>query len=120
MTQPVWLPGAGSAGKRLAGERTIETSLLPAEKVSRGGCLRLQQALRLSRCSYPDSGVRNNMSSSDAIVLVGEGRRRPSPFSLGLTETAAIGAVKSTVVIRNDAAQPETPTKLPAARMNAE
>jgi len=83
------------------------------------GCLRLQQAFRLSRCSYPDSGVRNNMSSSDAIVLAGEGRRRPSPFSLGLTETAAISAVKSTVMIPNVAAQPGTRTKLTAEQMDA-
>ena len=59
------------------------------------------------------------MSSSDAIVLAGDGRRRPSPFSLGLTETAAIGAVKSTVMIPNVAAQPGTRTKLTAEQMDA-
>jgi RNA polymerase sigma-70 factor (ECF subfamily) len=64
------------------------------------------------------------MSSSDAIVLAGEGRRRPSPFSLGLSETAAVGAVKSgavksTVMMPNAAAQPGTRTKLSAEQMDA-
>jgi RNA polymerase sigma-70 factor (ECF subfamily) len=59
------------------------------------------------------------MSSSDTIVLAGEGRRRPSPFSLGLRETAAVGAVKSAVMIPNAAAQPGTRTKLSAEQMDA-
>ena len=59
------------------------------------------------------------MSSSDAIVLAGEVRRRPSPFSLGLSETAAVGAVKSSVMIPNAAAQPGTRTKLSAEQMDA-
>ena len=59
------------------------------------------------------------MSSSEAIVLVGESRRRPSPFSLGLTETAAIGAVKSTAVMPNAAAQPGARTKLTAEQIDA-
>jgi RNA polymerase sigma-70 factor, ECF subfamily len=59
------------------------------------------------------------MSSSDTIVLAGEGRRRPSPFSLGLRETAAVGAVKSSVMIPNAAAQPGTRTKLSAEQMDA-
>jgi RNA polymerase sigma-70 factor (ECF subfamily) len=59
------------------------------------------------------------MSSSDAIVLAGESRRRPSPFSLGLSEATALGAVKSTVMMPNAAAQPGTRTKLTAEQMDA-
>lgn len=60
------------------------------------------------------------MSSSDAIVLVGEGRRRPSPFALGLRETVAGGAaVKSTVAMPNATAQPGTRTKLTTEQMEA-
>jgi RNA polymerase sigma-70 factor, ECF subfamily len=59
------------------------------------------------------------MSSSDAIVLAGEGRRRPSPFNLGLSETVANGAVKSSVMMPNAAAQPGTRTKLTAEQMDA-
>ena len=60
------------------------------------------------------------MSSSNAIVLAGAGRRRPSPFSIGLRETVAIGAaVKSTVVMPNAAAQPGTRSKLTAEQMEA-
>lgn len=59
------------------------------------------------------------MSSSDAIVLAGEGRRRPSPFNLGLSETAVFSAVKSSVMTPNAAAQPGTRTKLTAEQMDA-
>jgi len=106
-------------GKEVWGRSNHRDKFTASGESFRRGCLRLQQAIRLSRCSYPDSGVRNNMSSSDAIVLAGEVRRRPSPFSLGLTETAAIGAVKSTVMIPNVAAQPGTRTKLTAEQMDA-
>ena len=60
------------------------------------------------------------MSSSDAIVLAGQGRRRPSPFALGLRESTGLGAtVKSAVVMPNAAAQPGTRTKLTAEQMEA-
>jgi RNA polymerase sigma-70 factor (ECF subfamily) len=60
------------------------------------------------------------MSSSDAIVLPGEIRRRPSPFALGLAGNAPAGAeaVKSTAVSRT-AAQPGTRVKLTAEQMEA-
>jgi RNA polymerase sigma-70 factor (ECF subfamily) len=60
------------------------------------------------------------MSSSDAIVLSGELRRRPSPFALGLAGDASgtPEAVKSTVVSRT-AAQPGTRVKLTAEQMEA-
>ena len=57
------------------------------------------------------------MSSSDAIVLAGESRRRPSPFSLSFREGAGVGAVKSTVMMPNAAAHPGTRTKLTAEQM---
>jgi len=70
--------------------------------------------------------------SSDAIVLgqdslrgnvqdgVGEVRRRPSPFALGLLESdGAAVAVKSGAVMPNAAAQPGARTKLTAAQMEA-
>ena len=60
------------------------------------------------------------MSSSDAIVLAGQGRRRPSPFALGLRETAGTSAaVKSAVVMPNAAAQPGTRIRLTAEQMEA-
>ena len=60
------------------------------------------------------------MSSSDAIVLAGQGRRRPSPFALGLRETAGTSAaVKSAVVMPNAAAQPGTRIRPTAEQMEA-
>ena len=60
------------------------------------------------------------MSSSDAIVLAGHSRRRPSPFALGLRETAgANAAVTSAVVMPNTAAQPGTRSKLTAEQIEA-
>jgi RNA polymerase sigma-70 factor (ECF subfamily) len=59
------------------------------------------------------------MSSSDAIVLVGEGRRRPSPFAVGLRESAAASAAVKSAVMPNAAAQPGTRTKLTAEQMEA-
>jgi RNA polymerase sigma-70 factor, ECF subfamily len=83
-------------------------------------CLRFQGGTRLSRCKLPDSGVRNSMSSSEAIVLAGEGRRRPSPFALGLRETETVAiAVKSAVAMPNAAAQPGARTKLTVEQMEA-
>jgi RNA polymerase sigma-70 factor, ECF subfamily len=81
-------------------------------------------------CSHPDSGVRTSMSTSEAIVLVGEGRRRPSPFALGLRETEGVraaegmaaggmeDAVKSGAMPRV-AAQPGARAKLTAEQMEA-
>ncbi len=60
------------------------------------------------------------MSLSDAILLGGESRRRPSPFALGLRETqAADRAVESTVVMPPAAVQPGTRSKLTAEQMEA-
>jgi RNA polymerase sigma-70 factor (ECF subfamily) len=60
------------------------------------------------------------MSSSDAIVLTGEGSRRPSPFALGLLETEAMGIqVKSTAVMSDSVVQPGTRSKLTAEQVEA-
>ena len=59
------------------------------------------------------------MSSIEAIVLPGDGRRRPSPFALGLIETeASADAVKSSVMPRT-AAQTGLRTKLTAEQVEA-
>ena len=54
------------------------------------------------------------MSISEAVVVAGVARRRPSPFALGLDETAAAG-IESSAVMPKAAVQP-----VPRARMNAE
>jgi len=54
------------------------------------------------------------MSISEAVVVAGVSRRRPSPFALGLDETAAAG-IESSAVMPKAAVQP-----VPRARMNAE
>lgn len=111
--------GACVVGEKSSGGSGHHHKFTASRETFAWRCLRLQAAIRLSRCGYPDSGVRNSMSSSDAIVLAGEGRRRPSPFSLGLSEVAAVGAVKSTVMMPNAAAQSGTRTKLTAEQMDA-
>jgi RNA polymerase sigma-70 factor (ECF subfamily) len=67
--------------------------------------------------------------SSEAIVLsqsgmqegVGEGRRRPSPFALGLLETeAAEHAVKSVAAMPNAAAPPDSRAPGTRAKLTAE
>lgn len=55
------------------------------------------------------------MSISNAIVLGGEGRRRPNPFSVGLRE--ALNGVESAAV--NAAAQPSTRARLSAEQLEA-
>jgi RNA polymerase sigma-70 factor, ECF subfamily len=58
--------------------------------------------------------------SSNAIVLGGESRRRPSPFALGLNENVAEGiAVKSTAVMPQTATQTGVRAKLTAEQMEA-
>jgi RNA polymerase sigma-70 factor (ECF subfamily) len=65
------------------------------------------------------------MSSSDAIVLNGgggsvDGRRRPSPFALGLLETAAMGnAVNSVVAVSKATTQTGIRAKLTPEQMEA-
>jgi RNA polymerase sigma-70 factor (ECF subfamily) len=56
--------------------------------------------------------------SSEAIVLGGENRRRPSPFSLGLIENEGI-AVKSTAVMPQSAIQTGVRAKLTAEQLEA-
>jgi RNA polymerase sigma-70 factor (ECF subfamily) len=61
------------------------------------------------------------MSISNAIVLGGEGRRRPtplaSPFSAGLKQ--ALNGVESAAVMSNAAAQPSTRARLSAEQLEA-
>jgi RNA polymerase sigma-70 factor (ECF subfamily) len=57
------------------------------------------------------------MSLSDVIVLGGEGRRRPSPFALGLQE--AQSGVKSAAIMPKEAAQSGTRAKLTAEQLQA-
>ena len=57
------------------------------------------------------------MSISNAIVLGGEGRRRPSPFSVGLKE--ALNGVESAAVMSNAVAQPSTRARLSAQQLEA-
>jgi len=57
------------------------------------------------------------MSLSDAFVLAGANRRRPSPFALGLEET--VGSIKSTADVSKTAAQPGARAKLSAAQLEA-
>jgi len=57
------------------------------------------------------------MSLSDAFVLAGATRRRPSPFALGLEET--VGSIKSTADVPKAAAQPGARAKLSAAQLEA-
>ncbi|HSU20044.1 MAG TPA: sigma-70 family RNA polymerase sigma factor [Acidobacteriaceae bacterium] len=58
------------------------------------------------------------MSLSDVIILGGEGRRRPSPFTLGLQE-AGENSVKSAAVMPRVAAQTGTRAKLTAEQLQA-
>ena len=57
------------------------------------------------------------MSISDAIVLGGEGHRRPGPFSLGLKAT--LNGVESAAMMSNVAAQPSTRARLSAEQLEA-
>jgi RNA polymerase sigma-70 factor (ECF subfamily) len=57
------------------------------------------------------------MSASDVIVLGGERRRRPGPFSLGSGETA--DGVQSAVMTSKAAAQPSTRGRLTAEQLEA-
>jgi RNA polymerase sigma-70 factor (ECF subfamily) len=58
--------------------------------------------------------------SSNAIILNGEGRRRPSPLTLGLVENEAMGiAVKSTAVMPRTATQTGVRAKLTAEQVEA-
>ena len=57
------------------------------------------------------------MSLSDAIVLGGQNRRRPGPFSLGLRETA--GGVESAANVSNVAAPTSTRARLTAEQLEA-
>jgi len=57
------------------------------------------------------------MSLSDAFVLAGANRRRPSPFALGLEETA--GSIKSTADVPKAAAQTGARAKLSPAQLEA-
>jgi RNA polymerase sigma-70 factor (ECF subfamily) len=57
------------------------------------------------------------MSLSNAIVLGGEGRRRPSPFALGLKET--LGGVESAAAMPKAAAQPGARAKLSEEQLQA-
>jgi RNA polymerase sigma-70 factor (ECF subfamily) len=58
--------------------------------------------------------------SSNAIVLDGESRRRPSPFALGLSENESKGiAVKSTAVMPQSAIQTGARSKLTAEQLEA-
>jgi RNA polymerase sigma-70 factor (ECF subfamily) len=58
--------------------------------------------------------------SSDAIVMAGESRRRPSPFALGLSESIADGiAVKSMAVMPQTATQIGVRAKLTAEQLEA-
>jgi RNA polymerase sigma-70 factor (ECF subfamily) len=58
--------------------------------------------------------------SSEAIVLGGESRRRPSPFALGLVENEAKGiAVKSTAVMSQTAAKIGVRSKLTVEQLEA-
>ncbi len=60
------------------------------------------------------------MSSMDASVLsVGDGRRRVSPFALGLLETQGLGSAVQSAVMPNSAAQTGVRAKLTAEQMEA-
>lgn len=57
--------------------------------------------------------------SSEAIQLVGDGRRRPSPFALGLLETEASAIEVKSAVMPRIAAQSGLRTKLSAEQTEA-